>query len=53
MAALLALIMLDVGLVFLFPQEFSFDFRALFVRVSHLAFARLLVALASPLFFVR
>jgi len=52
LSALLALIVLYAGLVFLFPQEFSFDLRALFVRVSHLAFARFLVALASPLFFV-
>jgi len=52
LAALLALIVLDVGLVFLCPYEFRFDLRALFVRVSHLAYARFLVTIASSLFFV-
>ena len=52
LAAFLALVVLDASLIFLCPHEFSFDLRALFVRVSHFAFARFLVTLASPLFFV-
>jgi len=46
LATLLALIVLYVGPVFLFSHELGFDLCALFVRVSHLAFARFLVALA-------